>query len=98
MYHTCARLDRAKRVVDVARRVALVREAARVEAKRLDKEQRRVEYENACEIERQYYERAQNKSIRIKRPRKTSTLSGPSHMRYLRKNKWIKGVVEYLHV
>ena len=73
------------------------KEAMRVdkEAMRVDKEQRRVEFETACESEREYYEKQElgfpTKSSAGFKRHKIHTLSGPSHQKYLHRNKWIKG-------
>ena len=60
-----------------------------------DNEQRRHDYETACVAEREYYKRKESdslthKPVGFKKMRKASKLSGPSHQRYLRQNKWIK--------
>ena len=83
-----------KRVLAVARRIAKHKQTAQEK----DHEQRRIDYETACVAEKEYYRRKESGSPTknpVNKKRKASALSRPGHQRYLRENKWIKGMKEY---
>jgi hypothetical protein len=100
-----------KRVLAVARRVAetrrrladqrIAKQKRTSQEKEADKEQRRLDYEAACVAEKEYYRRKEGcalekNPVEFNKRRKASALSRPRHQRYLRKNKWIKGMKEYV--